>query len=843
MTVRLDMKIPAASPLFADYDVDARRYHEAFDGSAAIRPQWRALLADLEQAGAAQMRQRQQFVARQIRENGVTYNIYDDAKGAERPWDLDLLPHLIAADEWQLLAAGVAQRASLLDAVLGDLYGAQNLLREGLLPSELIYGHSDFLWPCEGIAPPGGRFLHVYAADLARAPDGRWWVIADRAQAPSGAGYALENRQIVSRAFGETFRELKVQSLDGFFRSLQASLQRLAPSDGAAPLAVLLTPGRYNETYFEHVYLARALGVPLVEGQDLTVRGATLYLKTLGGLQRVHAILRRIDADFCDPLELRGDSALGVPGLLEVARAGRVLIANALGSGVIESPGLLGFLPRVCECLRGEALLLPTVATWWCGEAPACAEVLANLDRVVIKPAFPSQRFDPVFGPMLSRSRRTELRARIEAHPQAYVAQELIELSHAPVWQRGSTAGKLVPRAVSTRVYAVATEHGYAVMPGGLTRVAAKPAALVVSMQRGGGSKDTWVLGDAAVDAGDSQRRPLGVRDVVRRDAFLPSRLVENLFWLGRYSERSDNITRLLRVLLARYIDGGSSAPALASALEVCRVLELTPPKLALKNALLAAVTGGAGGGLRDTLERLFWAATQVRGRLSQENWRGIVELQREATALSQQLPDVGDAMEFLNRLLMSVSALSGFALDDMTRDEGWRFLVIGRRLERLQFLADVVAVVLRDLATHARERDETATLDWLLELADSIITYRMRYLSAPQLIPALDLVLLDAANPHAVQFQVRELVQELAQISGDEGEAATLRRVEEDLAACDLGALEDSLLGETGRRDALAGIASLLASTAAAARDVSDRLAARYFAHVDDISQPTIST
>jgi len=828
------------SPLFADYGTDPKRHHEAFDDSGAIRPHWRELLADVEQCSSAQMRQRQQFVARQIRENGVTYNIYDDAKGTERPWDLDLLPSLIAADEWQSLAAGIAQRARLLDDVLADLYGAQTLLQDGLLPADLVYGHQDFLWPVQGIQPPGGRHLHVYAADLARAPDGRWWVLADRAQAPSGAGYALENRQIVSRAFAETFRELKVQPLDGFFRSLQETLQRGAPSEGAAPMAVLLTPGRYNETYFEHVYLARALGVPLVEGHDLTVRGASVFLKTLGGLQRVHAILRRVDADFCDPLELRGDSALGVPGLLEVVRAGRVLIANALGSGVIESPGLLGFLPRICERLHGESLLLPTVATWWCGEAPACAEVLANLDRLVIKSAFPSQRFDPLFGPSLGRSRLAELRARIAARPQAYVAQELVKLSQAPSLQRGAR-NRLVPRAVSTRVYAVATANGYMVMPGGLTRVAAKADALVVSMQRGGGSKDTWVLADAAVGSADVQRRVLGVRDVVRKDAFLPSRLVENLFWFGRYSERSDNITRLLRVLMARYIDGRSSAPALASALEVCRVLELTPPKLALKSALLAAVTGTASGGLRDTLERLFWAATQVRGRLSQENWRGIVELQREATVLSQQRPDVGDAMDFLNRLLMSVSALSGFALDDMTHDDGWRFLVIGRRLERLQFLADVVACVLRDLAADARTHDEAATLDWLLELADSIITYRMRYLSAPQLIPSLDLVLFDAANPHAVLFQVRELARELATIAEDE--AIGMQRIDERLSACDLGALEESLFGAAAHADALGGIADVLAETAAAARAISDRLAARHFAHVDDVSQPTIST
>ena len=838
MRDRASASAPVNAAPFAGYGAQERRYDEALAADGAVRAHWRLLADELERNGAAQMRQRQRFIDRQIRENGVTYNVYDDAKGAERPWHLDPLPNPIPAAQWNHLAAGIAQRASLLDAVLADLYGEQALLREGLLPGELVFGHGDFLWPCQGIVPPGGRFLHVYAADLARSPDGGWWVLADRAQAPSGAGYALENRQIVSRAFAEVYRELRVRPLDGFFRTLQTSLRQFAPGADAAPLAVLLTPGRYNETYFEHVYLARALGVPLVEGQDLSVRGTHVFLKTLAGLQRVHAILRRVDADFCDPLELRGDSALGVPGLLAAVRAGDVLVANALGSGVVETPAMLGFLPRICERLRGESLLLPSVATWWCGEAPARAEALANLDRLVIKPAFARARFDTVFGRGLNVAQRERLKARILAQPEAFVAQELVELSQAPTWPAGGRA-RLRPRATTMRVYAVATESGYAVMPGGLTRVAAKPGALVVSMQRGGGSKDTWVLADDAAGMSEPPRRALGVGDVVRTDAFLPSRLVENLFWLGRYCERSDNIARLLRALLARYIDGGSAA-ALIGALDVCRVLELAPPKLALKASLHGVLTGSGAGGLRDTLERLVRAAGHVRGRLSQENWRGVIELQRESGALAQPQADAGDALEILDRLLMSLSALSGFALDDMTHDEGWRFLVIGRRIERLQFLADVVATVLRDLARSGREA--TSTLDWLLELADSIITYRMRYLSAPEPIPALDLVLLDALNPHSVLFQVRELERELDAIGAD----AQRTRIGEccaRLEGFDMGRLAEREEDAVQDRASWLALADVLTATAAAAREIAERLAVRHFVHVGEVSLPTSST
>ena len=319
--------------LLAHYPRKTDRFDEMLDENGQLRPSWQIFFDHLDNATPAQMRHQRDYVRRRIQENGVTYNVYADPKGADRPWELDPLPMILAQSEWDDISRAVTQRARLLNALLGDLYGPQKLLRDGNLPPALVFGHNGFLWPCQGIRPPGDTWLHLYAADLARSPDGRWWVIADRTQAPSGAGYALENRVIVSRLFPEKFRELGVQHLASFFAALQDSLAQWAPKDeGAAPLVVLLTPGPYNETYFEHAYLARYLGYPLVEGQDLTVRGDCVYLKTLTGLRRVHAILRRLDDDFCDPLELRGDSALGVPGLLQAVRAGNVLVANALGS-------------------------------------------------------------------------------------------------------------------------------------------------------------------------------------------------------------------------------------------------------------------------------------------------------------------------------------------------------------------------------------------------------------------------------------------------------------------------------------------------------------------------------
>jgi len=358
--VTSDAPSPMLRELLDAYAVPESRFDEMLAESGVPRPHWDAFLRALAAREGAEIGDTLSLMEREIRENGITYNVYADPKGADRPWEVDPLPLLLSASEWSEIEAGIAQRADLLNRVLGDIYGPQTLMRSGAIPAPVIFGHSGFLHPAQGIRPPGGVHLFQYAADLARSPDGHWWVVSDRTQAPSGAGYALENRLVVSRVFPQMFSDLNVQHLASFFAALRDSLLRWAPKPGAGddardstPLAVLLTPGPYNETYFEHALLARYLGFPLVEGGDLTVKGGRVWLKTIGGLKRVHAILRRQDDAYCDPLELRGDSALGVAGLTDCARRGSVLIANALGSGIIESGALLGFLPRLCEHLTG----------------------------------------------------------------------------------------------------------------------------------------------------------------------------------------------------------------------------------------------------------------------------------------------------------------------------------------------------------------------------------------------------------------------------------------------------------------------------------------------------------
>ena len=833
--------------LLSSYQKKNDRFDEMLAEDGSVRPSWQPFLAHLAAATPEQMRHRLDYVRRRILENGVTYNVYADPQGADRPWELDPLPLILSPGEWQELASAVTQRARLLNAVLKDLYGPQTLINDGSLPAALVFGHNNFLWPCQGIRPPGDTYLHLYAADLARSPDGRWWVIADRTQAPSGAGYALENRTIVGRVFPEQFRDLHVQHLASFFRQLQDSLAHWAPRTGEAPLIVLLTPGPYNETYFEHAYLARYLGFPLVEGQDLTVRGDCVYLRTLSGLRRVHALLRRLDDDYCDPLELRGDSALGIPGLLNVARAGRVVMANALGSGMLASGALMGFLPAICRKLLGEELAMPSVGTWWCGERPALDYVRENFDDLVIKPAYPTQRMDPVFGNELKGEAREEMLRRIEARPHAYVAQEMINLSQGPTWSR-SHERRLLARPVGLRAYAVSSPDGYSVMPGGLARVATGANARIISMQRGGASKDAWVLTDGPVSEFTMLKPSIGVRDLVRAGANLTSRVVENLFWLGRYSERFDDSARMLRVALSRVVEaGGAKTPAVASAMELALHLgilpkpeEDTPISAGSEHVLLEAIYDPKQpGSLAGNIRSLMWSATHVRERLSLDHWHSLNRLQRELQAALKSHPTLTEAIAFLDRVLGVSSSLTGFAMDNMTRDDGWRFLIIGRRLERLSFLANSIANFLRMPSSRG-----PGSLEWLLELSDSIITYRSRYSRLPELLPVLDLLVFDDSNPHGVIFQASVLTRYLDRMARelDENYESDLADVLRRLRAFDLEPFEHLQFSQCRVCSPCEQLAALLKELDGAATQLSEWLGMRYFTHVGDVSRQTMA-
>jgi len=795
--------------LLAHYLAAPDGFDEMLDAAGVPRAHWRALLDNLEHEAPDMMWQRREMVQRQVRENGVTYNVLADPGGKQRSWDLNVLPLILPHEEWSGIEAAVIQRATLLNKILGDVYGKQEMLREGLLPPALIHGHAGFLRPCHNMRHHDDIALHFYAVDLARAPDGRWWVMADRTQAPSGAGYALENRSIITPIFPDLLRELKVQSLARFFRIMHDSLVhwgRLCAAGGDAPsplragempLIVLLTPGPNTESYYEQAYLARYLGLPLVEGGDLTVRDGVVYLKTLAGLHRVHVIMRRVDDEACDPLELQG-SMLGVPGLTQAARRGNVLVANSLGSSLLESGALLGFLPALSRRLLGEPLKMPSVATWWCGEAPALEAVIGKLDRLVIKPSFSQLPQFAVFGQDLAGAERAAFIAELRANPNNYIAQEVIKLSQAPVWKDGAAPG-LQARAIGLRVFACATPNGYVVMPGGLTRVATGPDARVLTMQKGGASKDTWVQARARVEQHRLQKRSIRAEDLVREDTNLSSRVAENLLWFGRHAERCDNIGRLLRVALnilfnVRFEQRGAEWPTIEA---LCIWFQLLAEKkpatpaagavpgqaaaiftdAEIESALLLAVVSPGVPGLARQQQQLHRIAAQLHERFSLDNWRALNRMAQPAV-LPGERPSQSEVMTILDDATAALMTLAGFALDGMTRDLGWRFMSLGRRLERLQFQS---VVLQRALAM-----DENGNLDWLLELSDSIITYRVRYRAQPEWLPVLDLLMRDETNPRSILFQIHGILGTLDKIAQTHGAcgAHLLAPLEEELIA-----------------------------------------------------------
>jgi uncharacterized alpha-E superfamily protein len=580
--------------------------------------------------------------------------------------------------------------------------------------------------------------------------------LGDRTQAPSGAGYALENRLVTLRVLPDVFRAGNVQRLAPFFQRYRDGLRALVPHR-ENPRIVVLTPGPYNETWFEHAFLARYLGYTLVEGGDLTVRNNRVYLKTLGGLLPVDVIVRRQDDTYCDPLELRGDSMLGVAGLTGAVWDGNVAVANALGSGLTESPALAAFLPALSRHLLGEDLKMPNIATWWCGEEGPREWVTSHLETLVIKPASPALTFETIFGAKLTAAERASLVERIHADPGAYVAQEQVSFSTAPV----AHDGVLDARHIVLRVFAVASlGNSYAVMPGGLTRVTSSLDSLVVSMQRGGGSKDTWVLADAPATSASAARRPRASLRVSRATFDLPSRVADNLYWLGRYLERFEIAVRTVRSVLPRLFV--ESDPSVTAAIYVGTHflmgggwLKDEETEHSLETDLLGLIANpDSDTNLRAGSRRILRVARLLRDRISTDAWRVLNQVNAQFNEDPAPEPlRVSRAQDLLDQTVLSLAAFSGLAVENMTRGHGWRFLDMGRRLER--------AIETVQLIRHGLGFDFAATdpeLAMVLEIADGTLTYRSRYLNSMQFDLVLDLLLLDEGNPRSVAYQLSKL-------------------------------------------------------------------------------------
>ncbi|MCF8478490.1 MAG: circularly permuted type 2 ATP-grasp protein [Pseudolabrys sp.] len=743
----LDKLVSGYRPLAGNFD-------EMMGADGRVRAHWKPLLSMLAALGEEEINRSFASADRYLRDSGVFYRVYEDPAGVERPWHLSHIPLLIEPSEWKQLEAGLIQRAGLLELVLADVYGPGQLIRDGRLPAALIAGNPEFLRPLLGVDPPAGSHLRFIAVDVGRGPDGRWWILGDRAQAPSGAGYAIENRLALSRAIPDIYRRARVKRVAPFFQALQAELFAYDRQDDAR--VCLLTPGPMNETYFEHAYLARYLGLLLVEGEDLIVRDDGVFIRTISGLRRTEVLLRRIDADFADPLELNSSSRLGVAGLVQAARDGRIVIANALGAGLVEARAMLAFLPALAPHVLGEELALPNVATWWLGRSEVRNEILGKLDGMVIAPAFGSSPADVQLGAALDVEQRRHMLQSIQDRPIDYVAQEAVTLSTTPVWRDG----RLQPRPFSLRLYLAKTGDTWQVMPGGFVRIAENADARAISLQRGDATADAWVLSEGPVSPVTLLPSP-GRVGVQRAAGMLPSRAADNLFWVGRYVERAEATLRLVRAMLNRVAEAeDAAAPLVASITGLLQnwsaALVGTPsiqPTLVARSVLMGKEFGGS---LPRLVNSARAAASVIRERFSPDAWKAIDDLVAMIEVPLAAMPAESAMIERVEAGLRIISSFSGLAQENMTQLAGWRFLELGRRIER-------AVQTCRFVRCFAEPGAPEGGLDVLLELADSQLTYRQRYVMIAAPAPVIDLVMLDPNNPRSVAFQVDRIETHLA--------------------------------------------------------------------------------
>jgi uncharacterized circularly permuted ATP-grasp superfamily protein/uncharacterized alpha-E superfamily protein len=783
----------------ANYRPLAGVFDEMMDGDGRVRAHWRPFLGMLAALGADEIHRRFAAADRYLRGSGVFYRVYEDAAGIERPWPLSHVPLIIEPSEWRELEAGLMQRAALLEAVLADVYGPSHLIRDGRLPAALIAGNPEFLRPLVGVAPSGGAHLRFYAVDIGRGADGRWWVLGDRAQAPSGAGYAIENRLALSRAIPDIYRTTRVERVAPFFQAFQAELAAQSRQDDAH--ICLLTPGPMSETYFEHAYLARYLGFLLVEGEDLSVRDDGVFVRTVSGLQRTEVLLRRVDADFADPLELNAASRLGAPGLLQAVRSGKIVIVNALGAGLVEAPAMLAFLPALAPIVLGADLAIPNVATWWLGRADMREEMIEKLDSMVIASAFESQiderRASEVLGAKLDDAQRQALVGSIRDRGIDYVAQEAVTLSTMPVWRDG----RLQPRPFTVRLYLAKVGDHWQVMPGGFVRIADTADARAVSLQRGAATADAWVLAHGPV--AETTLLPAPERILVQRaTGLLPSRAADNLFWVGRYVERAEAALRLVRAMMNRAAETDETTASVIAALgSLLAAWDAVPGGTDTASAgfiARAALTRvDLSGSLPSLAGAARSAASAIRDRFSPDAWRAINDLASLITLPLAFGPAETAIIERVEAALRIIAALSGLAQENMTQLAGWRFLELGRRIER----AIITGRLVRCFALPGAPE---GGLDVLLELADSQITYRQRYVMVAARAPVIDLIILDPNNPRSVAFQLDRIEAHLSALPGRSavGRLSPVQQIAAAIATrlrtVDAAAIDEALIVDT---------------------------------------------
>ncbi len=826
-------------------------YDEMFSKANNILPHWQHFIHALENMGTQEMEKRRREAQRLLHENGVTYTVYNDATSTTRPWQLDPIPLLLSASEWQNIEAGLQQRAQILNLLLHDLYGKQHTLKNGILPAELVFAHQGFLLPCMN-SLPDKQHLIVYAANLARGANGNIWVLNDHTQAPSGIGYSLENRSVIGQVMHDLFADSKVLRTTHFFNALQKALIQSAPHNQDDPHIAVLTPGALNETYFEHAYLASQLGFSLAQGDDLTMRDNKIWLRTLEGLQPVDVILRRIDDSFSDPLELRGDSQLGVAGLLQASRQQQVSIANPLGSNALENPGILAFMPNLCRYFLNEELRLPSIATWWCGQPKERDFVISNLDKMVIKSVNRNFQNPSLFGHQLNNQQRDQLIRAIKARPYAFIGQERVTFSTAPTLIND----KIKARNAVIRCFAVYNDDEYTFMPGGLTRVSLDKDQFNVSNQSGAVSKDTWVLAD---DDDLLKTPPIFLKTTQHTTAIsepLSSRAADNLFWVGRHFERIISSTRLFRTILYKQANVMSgydreNNECLLVLLRSLTHLTVSYPGFIGKSfehsnehyqeMMSLFKDQQRHGTLANNIHAFYQTAFNIRDLWSQDTWRSIDGIQTYWQNQVINAPQPHPA-HHLPELSTRLAAFSGLTAESMTRESGWLLLQLGRRLE------NALSIIALLRSTVVQQRDESLQnqiLEAVLLATDSSSIYQRRYRSVIRLPMFLELLLMDQTHPHSLLFQLQKLQQYIELLPGQaiknhlRKEQYLILKANAEVQLCHLDQLV-KMRTDQGVYDTLE---NLLSNTANHLWEMSEAIAHNYFNHVTETHQLSPTT
>lgn len=736
-------------------------YDELFEEDGNIRPRWKIVMDNLMQSGLEHLHSKQKEIDWRLEDNGVTYNVYNEQGGMNRPWKLDAIPLVIDGEEWKEIEAGLEQRCKLLNLILQDIYGEQRMIREGIIPMETVYAHSGFMREVQGLEMQ----LTFYAADMARGPDGKMWVINDRTQAPSGLGYAIENRLTMNDAMPELLNDVSVKRLYDFFEKFKS----LFPSQNGY-LNVLLSPGAHNETYFEHAYLSSFLGLTLVQGQDLLAKNGGVWLKSLKGLRRVGSILRRVDEAYCDPLELRNDSQLGVPGLVQSVRQNGVRMVNPIGSGILENLGLNPFMPRLARFFLGEELLLPQIATWWCGQEKERAYVLENLHKLIIKTIDRSESKHTYIGRQLGKKELKLLQQKILEQPFRYVGQEEVEFGSCPTLVKNT----IEPRKAVIRAFTIWDGQSCSVMPGGLVRVGIRNDSLLVSNQFGGSSKDLWILGNAASAPFITFFKPQCIGD--NDFETIPSMRAENLFWLGRYLMRAISTARLIRTTLkyvtnsSRYnqSDHRSTKEVLAKALTH---VTMTYPGFLKESAnvpLLEEIhsictDGYRIGTMAQTMNMMFNANASVKNLFPMEGWRIVDRMMRDWEEESRTSKPFARLMiNQMDKTLLYLMAYKELISESLFAEQGLLLYEIGSRIERAQLLISQARALLTPVLDPLSEYE---ILETLLSSCESLNAYRARYRASLQLQNVVEFLILDINFPKSLISEVNELLQNVGKL------------------------------------------------------------------------------